>query len=155
MRNKPGRNEPSLEIHFGGKDLKPLHGFCAETNADLSDLCSVLESIKMKWQDYVFRMRTQHPVLNRFNVQQLKVISTSLAKAKRTSEPVEEIALYYMRSLNEKLIAVVPGHRQHPLEAFQFALLLVVHVKGESNRTFRLAETEQGTSVRGLSSPTA
>ena len=105
MRNQPGRNEPSLEIHFGGKDLKPLHGFCAETNADLSDLCCVLESIKVKWQDYVFRMRNKHPILNQFNVQQLKVISTSLAKAKRTLEPVDDVALYYLWSLNMKLSA--------------------------------------------------
>ena len=106
VRNRPRRNEPSLEIHFGGRDLKPLHGFYAETNADLSDLCSVLESIKVKWQDYVFRMRTKHPILNQFNVQQLKVISASLAKAKRTLEPVEEVALYYMRSLNKQLTAL-------------------------------------------------
>ena len=106
VRNRPGRNEPSLEIHFGGRDLKPLHGFYAETNAELSDLCSVLESIKVKWRDYVSRMRTKHPILNQFNVQQLKVISASLAKAKRTLEPVEEVALYYMRSLNDKLIAL-------------------------------------------------
>ena len=106
VRNQPGRNEPSLEIHFGGRDLKPLHGFCGETNADLSDLCSILESIKVKWQDYVFRMRNKHPILNQFNVQQLKVISASLAKAKRTLEPVEEVAVYYMRSLNDKLIAL-------------------------------------------------
>ena len=106
VRNRPSRNEPSLEIHFGGKNLMPLHGFCAKTNADLSDLCGVLEAIKLKWQEYVLKMRNKHPVLNQFNVQQLKVISSSLAKSKRTQEPVEERAVYYMRSLNRELSAL-------------------------------------------------
>ena len=106
MRNMRRKNEPSLEIHFGAKDLKPLHGFCAETTADLSDLCGVLEAIKLKWQEYVLKMRNKHPVLNQFNVQQLKVISSSLAKSKKTQEPVEERALYYMRSLNREISAL-------------------------------------------------
>ena len=106
VRNMRRKNEPSLEIHFGAKDLKPLHGFCAETTADLSDLCGVLEAIKLKWQEYVLKMRNKHPVLNQFNVQQLKVISSSLAKSKKTQEPVEERALYYMRSLNREISAL-------------------------------------------------
>ena len=106
VRNMRRKNEPSLEIHFGAKDLKPLHGFCDETTADLSDLCGVLEAIKLKWQVYVFKMRQKHAALNQFNVQQLKVISSSLAKSKRTQEPVDERTLYYMRSLNRELSAL-------------------------------------------------
>ena len=64
IRMSPKQDEPTWEINYQGGSLKSLLGFSKDTNTELSDLCSALEAIQDKWQDYVLRMRITHPVLN-------------------------------------------------------------------------------------------
>ena len=109
IRNNPAEHEAALEVHFAGKTLRPLLAAGMEVNLDLSDLCTTLESITTKWRDYVFEMRVKHPVLNRFNIQQLKTMSLSLAETKTFQQQVGQETLYILRTLNKNMC---PSHVQ-------------------------------------------
>ena len=71
-----------VQIKFGERGNSLFSNSC-ETIVELSSLCIVMESIKTKWEDYVFAMRCQHPVLNEFNIQQLSTLCSGLTKKKR------------------------------------------------------------------------
>ena len=100
IRMNPTDKESMWEIHYQGGSLKSLDGFSKEPNAELSLLCLALESIKQKWYDYVFRMRIKHPVLNCFNIQQLKTISHNLAQSKKSQDSIDYDTFYLLHSLN-------------------------------------------------------
>ena len=93
---------PAIEIRFSEVE-KPLCAYSMHTNDELSGLCVALESIKVKWDQYIFAMRCKHPILNEFNVQQLSVLCSALAKLKRSnsSNHLGPSAKYYLDSINE------------------------------------------------------
>ena len=100
IRMSPKDGQPTWEINYQGGSVKSLQGFSKDANTELSNLCLALEAIQGKWQDYVFRMRISHPVLNFFNIQQLKKMSHNLAEAKRQQHSIDEDTLYLLRFIN-------------------------------------------------------
>ena len=103
IRVSPKEDDPTWEINYRGGSLKSLLGFSKDANTELSDLCLALEGIQAKWQDYVLKMRITHPVLNFFNIQQLKKMSHKLAEAQKQQHPIDEETLYLLRFINVHL----------------------------------------------------
>ncbi|XP_075264556.1 E3 ubiquitin-protein ligase rnf213-alpha-like, partial [Convolutriloba macropyga] len=95
---------PAVEINIAEID-KPLCSYSMTANDELSSLCVALESIGTKWEEYLFAMRCKHPILNEFNMQQLSVLCSALAKLKRSnsSNHLDPSAKYYLDSINDML----------------------------------------------------
>ena len=92
----------ALEIKLG-ETGKKLYSNTRETNLELSDLCIALESIKEKWEQYVFAMRCRLPILNEFNMQQLSSLCSGLAKLKRNTTQIDEATKYYLESIDPNI----------------------------------------------------
>ena len=95
----PQKTLPVIEVHFGVRFLEPLVSSSETCDFDLSQLCMAMESMKRKWENYVFDMRSNHSALNYFNGQQLRVLCSSLAEPQFTNET----ALFYLQMLDANI----------------------------------------------------
>ena len=111
------RSLPAIEVHFGGTHFDPLVSSNDTCDFDLSSLCLSMESIKRKWESYVFDTRKKHSALNFFNGQQLRILCSSLAQSQFTNDT----ALFYLQTLNanltfEKVQAVLDDYKEQQCE---------------------------------------
>ena len=108
VTNSTAQNSSLKAIRFTFKDsYVPLEVTSTDPNRELSALCSVFETLRAKWNEYVFEMRTNHPILNEFDMQQLSHLCSGLAQL-RTNEDhdLDEVSLYYLQLLSPDITQV-------------------------------------------------
>ena len=102
VTNSTAQNESVKAIRFTFKDTyAPLEVTSRDPNRELSALCSVFETLRAKWNEYVFETRRSHPIMNEFDMQQLNHLCSGLAQLRSNEDhDLDEVSLYYLQLLS-------------------------------------------------------
>lgn len=72
----------------------------APVQQELKNLCLCLEDIKDKWEDYVFKTRKRHRLLN-YNIQQMAKLCRDLGLVRSRNDEISRDDLHLLTVLNE------------------------------------------------------